>query len=173
MKNNTKVALMTKTAMFTAIITLVTAFLLHIPLGNGYVHLGDVFIYLAACTLPLPYAIFAASVGAALADGITGAAIWVIPTLIIKGLMVLPFTNKESTFLCKRNIIASFIAGLTCAICYGLAQVIIFKSWALFFFPNPWIQSAVSIPMFLVLAKVFDKLGIKSRLMGEGVKAEI
>lgn len=163
-KNNFSIALMSETAMFTAIITLVTAFVMHIPLGNGYVHLGDVFIYIAGCVLPLPYAIFAASVGAALADGLVGATIWVLPTLIIKTLMVLAFSNEGDKLLTKRNIIACIIGGLICCVGYGIAQAIMYGDWLMFFFPNPWIQSAASVPLFLIIAKAMDKAKIKTKL---------
>lgn len=167
-KNSLQIRLLVQTSLYTAVITLVTAFFLHIPLGNGYVHLGDTFIYLAAATLPLPYAAFAASIGAAMADGIVGATIWVIPTLIIKSLMIIAFSSKENKIICKRNIIAAVIGGLVCSVGYGLAQVIITHSWPMFFFPNPWIQSAASVPLFIIIGKSLDKLDIKNKLFGRG-----
>ena len=69
-------------ALFAAMITVFTAYVLRIPAGNGYIHLGDSFIFLAASLLPLPYAIVAAAVGAGLADALT-APLWVIATVII------------------------------------------------------------------------------------------
>lgn len=172
MNNNkpSQIVLMSKTAMFTAIITLVTAFVMHIPMGNGYVHLGDVFIYIAGCVLPLPYAIFAASVGAALADGLVGATMWVLPTLVIKALMVVTFSSAGNVLLTKRNAVASIIGGLTCCVGYGIAQAIMYGDWMMFFFPNPWIQSAVSVPMFLVIAKTMDKAKLKTRLFNNELR---
>ena len=50
-------------ALFAAAITVVTAYLLHIPIPTGgYIHLGDTLIYLAACLLPVPYAAAAAAI---------------------------------------------------------------------------------------------------------------
>ncbi|MEG2098022.1 MAG: ECF transporter S component, partial [Pseudoflavonifractor sp.] len=47
--------LLVLSALFAAAITIVTAYLLHVPLPTGgYVHLGDALIYLAACLLPAP-----------------------------------------------------------------------------------------------------------------------
>ena len=54
MKNN-KIILMCFAGIFTAIVFVFTAYL-HIPSHTGYTHVGDGFIYLAACLLPLPYA---------------------------------------------------------------------------------------------------------------------
>ena len=56
--------------IFTALVFVVTAYL-HIPTYNGYVHVGDGFIFLAACLLPMPYSIFVGAIGAMLADLLT------------------------------------------------------------------------------------------------------
>ena len=84
-------------ALLAAIICLVTGYILHIPTPNGgYAHIGDAVIYLSASILPLPYAIACSAIGAGLADLTTGAIIWVVPTLIIKPILVLCFSNKTS-----------------------------------------------------------------------------
>ena len=67
------------TAMFAALITAATAFI-KIPAPLGYAHAGDSVIYLAACILPAPFGFIAASVGGALADLLSGYAVWAIPT---------------------------------------------------------------------------------------------
>ena len=52
------------TALFASAITVMTAYILHIPIPTGgYIHLGDALIYLAACLLPAPYAAAAAAQG--------------------------------------------------------------------------------------------------------------
>ena len=71
------------TAMFAALITAATAFI-KIPAPLGYAHAGDSVIYLAACILPAPFGFIAASVGGALADLLSGYAVWAIPTAVIK-----------------------------------------------------------------------------------------
>ena len=88
---------LTLSAMFAAVIMLMILYLFHIPVGSsgGYVHFGDAFIYLAACFLPMPYACGAAAIGAGLADVLSGSAIWAIPTMMIKPLTALWFTNKQ------------------------------------------------------------------------------
>ena len=102
-KANKQLIYVVMAALFAAIITVVTAYVLRIPTGNGYIHLGDSFIFLAASLLPLPYAIAAAAVGAGLADALT-APIWVIATVIIKSLIVLPFTSKKDKIINARNL---------------------------------------------------------------------
>lgn len=157
-------------AMFAAIVTLTTAYLFHIPVGTagGYIHLGDAFIYLAASFLPMPYAIAAASIGAGLADCVSGAMIWMLPTIIIKALMVIPFTSKGSKVLCKRNVIASIISGIICMGGYYLAEAFMMGNmlaplaglWAGF------IQSGGGAVAFLLMAFAIDKAKLKEKLGG-------
>jgi uncharacterized membrane protein len=54
------------------------------PTGTGYIHAGDVGIFLTALLFgPIP-ALFAGSVGGALSD-LTTSPHWIVPTLLIKG----------------------------------------------------------------------------------------
>ena len=66
-------ARMTLTGLFAAMITLMTAYICHIPYGanGGYIHFGDALIYIAAVLLPRPYALAAAAIGGGLADLLT------------------------------------------------------------------------------------------------------
>ena len=108
------------TALFASAITVMTAYILHIPIPTGgYIHLGDALIYLAACLLPLPYAAATAAVGAGLADLLT-APMWVLPTLVIKAVLVLFFTSKSERVLCPRNCAAVVMAGLFSPAAYAL-----------------------------------------------------
>ncbi|MBR5489199.1 MAG: ECF transporter S component [Firmicutes bacterium] len=92
MKSN-KIKLMCISGIFTALVFVVTAYL-HIPTYNGYVHAGDGFIFLAACLLPMPYAIFVGAAGAMFADVFTGYAIWAPGSMIIKALVAMLFSCK-------------------------------------------------------------------------------
>ena len=97
MRSDTKpTALLTFTGLFAAMITIMTAWLFHIPYGanGGYIHFGDALIYLAAVLLPRPYAMAAAALGGGLADLLT-APVWAPATMIIKMLIVLPFTSQD------------------------------------------------------------------------------
>ena len=78
------------TAMFAALVTVFTAFI-KIPSPFGYAHAGDSMIYLAASVLPGPYGALASSIGASLADLLSGYAQWCLPTFIIKAFNALPF----------------------------------------------------------------------------------
>lgn len=106
--------------VFSALIFVFTAYLF-IPAGNsGYMHLGDSFIYLCASILPKPLSIITSVIGASLADFLTGNAIWIIPTVIIKSILVMFFVNSEK-ILTKRNIIASIVSGAVGTVLYMIA----------------------------------------------------
>lgn len=157
------------TAMFAAMITLTTAYLFHIPVGTagGYIHLGDAFIYLAACFLPMPYAVAGSAVGAALADALSpGGMVWVIPTLIIKSLMVLPFTSRPAKILPLRNILACVVSGVICMGGYYVAEGIMTGNWIspLATLWAGFIQSGGSAAVFLVIGFALDRAGLKQRL---------
>lgn len=80
--------------VLTSLVFVVTAYL-HIPTNNGYVHVGDGLIYLSACLMPWPYALFIGAAGAFLADCLTGYAIWAPGSVVIKAMTVLLFSSKS------------------------------------------------------------------------------
>lgn len=160
MRSQNKLHLATVSALFAAAITMATAYLLHIPIPTGgYIHLGDTLIYLAACLLPTPYAAAAAAVGAGLADLLT-APVWVLPTLLIKALLVLPFTNKGKHLLCRRNVAAAFFAGIFSPAAYAAAGCALTGSIGAFLpqFLGTLVQGAGSGALFLVIAPAMDKI---------------
>ncbi len=153
-------------ALFAAAITVMTAYLLHIPIPTGgYIHLGDSLIYLAACLLPFPYAVAASAVGAGMADLLT-APMWVIPTLVIKAVTVLPFTNRKEKILCCRNCAAIFVSGLISPVSYGLAACVLLGSADAFLpqFLGTLVQAAGSGLIFAVMAFALDGAKVKTRL---------
>lgn len=157
------------TSLFAALICISIGFLFRIPTGfnNGYVHLGDVIIYLAATILPTHYAILAAAIGGGLADALTGGVLWIIPTIIIKSVIVLYFTSKNETILCKRNVIGVVFAGLTGWIGYYIAGGIISGNFiaALVMLPVEGIQPLASGIFFLILGRYLDKIEIKKKIL--------
>lgn len=166
MSANKKLKQMVWAAIFAAAITVTTAYLLHIPLPTGgYVHVGDALIYLAACLLPAPWAMAAGAVGAGLADLLT-APMWVLPTVIVKAVICLPFTSKKETVFCTRNLIAVFLSGLISPTLYAIANVIFTGSLAAFLpqFLGTLVQAVGSGVIFVVLAYAFDKVGLNQRL---------
>lgn len=162
-----KVHLLTITAVFAAAITVMTAYMLHIPIPTGgYIHLGDALIYLAACLLPVPYAAAAAAIGAGLADLLT-APMWVLPTLIIKAVIVLFFTSKGERFLCRRNFAAMVLAGLFSPAAYALAGCAMAGTMAAFVpqFLGTLVQGIGSGALFIAIAPALDGVKLKERVL--------
>lgn len=160
--------------LMAAMICLATTFL-HINVGtSGYIHLGDAVIYLAAALLPTPYAVAAASIGGVLADVFSGAAVWALPTAIIKAVMVLTFTAKNERILCRRNCLAPLWAGLVCVGGYYVAEMVILVLGG-----SAWAAAAIGAVAgisfntlqvvgcgiaFIAVALGLDRLDIKKRL---------
>ncbi len=162
MKN--KIRLMCLTGIFTALIFIFTAYV-HIPSHTGYTHIGDGFIYLAACLLPTPYAMFAGSVGALLADLFTGYAIWAPASVIIKTVAVLFFSHRRKIFS-ARNLSALVPASIVCIGGYYLYEAIITANLIapLAGIPGYVTQSILSSTVFVILGLIFDKTKLLDKL---------
>ena len=166
MSQRENLRLLTTTALFAAAITVMTAYLLHIPLPTGgYIHLGDALIYLAACLLPVPYAAAAAAIGAGLADLLT-APMWVLPTLVIKAVLVLFFTSKSECILCPRNWAAVVAAGLFSPAAYALANCVMAGTMTAFLpqFLGTLAQGIGSGALFLVISPALDGVKLKEHV---------
>lgn len=158
-----KIKLMCITGVFVAIVYIFTAYF-HIPSHTGYTHIGDGFIYIAACILPLPYAVATGAVGALLADCLSGFAIWAPASVIIKSLTVLCFSSKNEKIVCLRNILALIPAWFVCIFGYYLYESIITGN---FIAPLAGImgyitQCALSSILFVVLGSALDRIKAKN-----------
>ena len=166
-QSGTTVRRLTVTAVFAALITLMTAYICHIPVGanGGYVHLGDSIIYLAAALLPLPYACAAGAIGGGLADLLT-APVWAPATIIIKMLICLPFSNQGNKFVTKRNVIALFLACIISGTGYYIAEGIMFGFNVAFFtsLSGSLVQSGGSAIVFVIIGMALDRIGFKSNI---------
>lgn len=165
---NKKVLKLIIAAMFAALVSGLTLFP-NIPIpGGGYIHAGDTMIYLAASFLPLPYAIATAVIGGCLADILSGYVAYVPFTIIAKALLTVAFTSKNEKILTKRNYFAP-LAGLIItpaiylgadAILYGVAGAVPGIIWNV-------CQAAASLFIYYIIGAAFDKMGLKSRLIGK------
>ncbi len=146
--------------VLTALVFVFTAFL-HIPAHTGYVHIGDAFIYLAACLLPWQYAVFVGAGGALLADCLTGFAIWAPASVIIKAAAVLCFSRK-ARMVSLRNGVALVAAGLISCSGYFFYEWLLTGSLApVASIPGNILQSSLSAVLFLVLGAALNKLNFK------------
>ena len=159
---------LTMTALMAALITIMTAYICHIPVGvnGGYIHFGDSLIYLAAVLLPRPYALAAAAIGGGLADILT-APIWTPATVIIKMLIVLPFSNKSTKIVTPRNVFATVLGYFISGLSYFFAEYILFGTWSVLLL-SMWgslIQSGGSAIFFVIFGCALDKVHIKKRFI--------
>ncbi|MDF2613707.1 MAG: hypothetical protein K0S71_1493 [Clostridia bacterium] len=167
MKQSEKTRLMIMTALFAAIIFVGTRISIPLGINNRIIHVGDAAIYLAACILPMPYAMISGAIGAGLSDFTTpGCAIWVIPTMIIKPLLVPFFTSQAGKFVSGRNIVATVLAGITGLIGYAIAEGIIFGNFIapIVGLPASSLQPIGSAVLFIVIAYAFDTMKLKAHL---------
>lgn len=162
---NRKTKLICISGIFTALVFVVTAYL-HIPSHTGYTHVGDGLIYIAACLLPLPYAMFVGAAGALLADCLTGFAIWAPGSVIIKMLAVLLFSRKKQNIICLRNTVSLIPASAICIGGYYLYESLITLNFVapLSGIPGYITQSVLSSVLFVLLGISLDRFKIKTLL---------
>ena len=93
-----------------------------------------------------------------MADLLT-APVWMPATVIIKMLIVLPFSGKNGKLLCRRNIAAPFLALGISAIGYYVAEGLIFGSFAapLASVAGSVIQSGGSAALFYAMAVLLER----------------
>ena len=163
-----KVNYLVVTGIMAALITLMTAYICHIPVGTngGYVHFGDALIYLSAAILPKPYALAAAAIGGGLADLFT-APMWLPATIVIKMLIVLPFTDHSQKIVSIRNVAAVILAYFISGFGYFAAEYILFETISVFWISmlQSLVQSGGSAVFFIVFGMALDKSGFKKRFM--------
>ena len=168
--------------------TTVLTYYLKIPMHNGYMHLGDSMIYICACFLPTPLAMVSAGVGGMLADLFGGYTVYMIPTLIIKALLVPAFDHRSERLITRRNCIAATAAALITILGYYIADVVVASAGSasgiadfLSYIADGkiWIamlpgmlgnvmQAAASSAVFFILAAAMDKTKVKNKLIREG-----
>lgn len=88
-KNALPIKTMALSGLMAALVCVATSFFkLPVPVTQGYIHLGDAFVLVSAAVLG-PAGIWAAAIGSMLADLLGGYFTYMLPTLIIKGLVAL------------------------------------------------------------------------------------
>lgn len=166
-RKNNRIYNMALCGIFAALITVFTAYIGHVPIGvnGGYVHFGDGLIYLAATILPMPYAMLAGAIGGGMADLLTAPA-WAVATVIIKMLIVIPFSRAGNRIVTKRNAVAPVISYFISATGYYIAESLLFgtKAAILTSFSGSLIQSSGSMIFFLMLGFALDKVGFKAKM---------
>ena len=90
-----------------------------IPSAFGYTHLGDCMIILTVCLFGTRRGALAGAIGAGLSDFLGGYAVWVLPTMVLKGLWA--FIAGTIAYKLLPNFKYSWLVG---AIVGGIAHII-------------------------------------------------
>ena len=169
-KNRKPLTKLTMSAMFAALTAVTTTYIFHIPMalfgGQGYVHVGDAIIYLAASCLPAGYACVVGALGGAAADLLSGAALWAPWTFIIKALVALCFSAKQSTLLHKRNYLATVFAALITIGGYYVAEGFLYGNWIapIYSIIGNLVQAGTSAALYIAVGFALDRINIKKQL---------
>lgn len=131
---------LTKMAMLAALVCLLTFIIkIPVPATGGYTHLGDCMIFIGVLLLGWRKGALAAALGAAMADLLSGAAIWIIPTFIIKGLMAATMGLLTEKIWVKTKF--GWIFG---AVVGGMIQVVGYTSVKIFYYD--WVIALTTVP---------------------------
>lgn len=168
-------------ASLLAAMTTVLTYYIKIPSMNGYIHIGDSVIYLAACLLPTPLAMLTGAIGGMAADFLGGYTVYAVHTFIIKSLIAVAFSNNAKKIVNKRNVSATGIGLIITSVGYYIAEAVNIAAASssglesfkdAFFSPVPWsaslatfpgnvIQAVASAIVFFVLGTALDKAQVK------------
>ncbi|WP_370830369.1 ECF transporter S component [Clostridium sp.] len=160
-KDITKIAIM-------ATLVFISTFLIKIPSLNGYTHIGDSMVVISALILGKKKGALAAGLGAALCDLLSGYMQYIIPTFLIKAIMVLIIAIIAENLINKTKFawILGAIIGCTFQVVgYCLVETILYGfAGALASVPANIIQSIVGIALAVVLSTVLEKSNILNKL---------
>ena len=154
-------------ASLMAALTCVATMIIKIPSPlEGYLNLGDCVVLVAGWMLSPAYGFLAAGLGSALADLLSGYAIYAPATFVIKGLMALA-AFAVYKLLQKRvgKFAARLIGGVTAEVLM-IAGYFVFEGFMYGFGPSVVnipanaVQGVAGIIVGLLLIKVFEKANI-------------
>lgn len=161
-KEKSSTALIAIAAVMAALVCVTTMLIqVPIPATEGFFNIGDAMIMVAALTFGPIVGAVAGGIGSSLADLLGGWYIWVIPTLIIKGVegLLAGWILSRSDDQSFRNVLLAWIVGgLEMVLGYFTAQVFMYGlTAALVEVPFNFIQMAVGgivgIPIYRALRR--------------------
>lgn len=131
---------------------------------QGYINLGDCIVLVSAWVLSPVYGFFAAGVGSALADLLSGYPLYAPATFIIKGCMALVAFGifklmKNKTRKLPARLIGGILAEIVMVGGYFIFEGFLYGFGAsLVNIPPNCIQGVAGIVIGLLLVKVFEKI---------------
>ena len=173
MKRNALHQLITAALLAALTAALTSIHIVKLPNG-GYVHLGDIFVLLAGCLLPAPYAMAAAAIGGGLADLFT-APLWAPATIVIKAAVAGLCSAKRETLLTRRNALMTLPYAAVTLIGYALHELLLValgleaseEVWTAILLASVSLnalQVLASAALFFAIAAALDRVGFKRKL---------
>lgn len=155
-----------------ASLTCVATMIIKVPTPlQGYANLGDCIVLLSSFLLPVSYGFCAAAIGSALADVLSGYAMYAPISFLIKGLMVIVacflykqfIKNGQKKLLGK--IISCFVAEVVMVAGYFVFEGFLYGfGAALVNIPANAVQGVAGLVMGVLLINVFEKNKIFTNL---------
>lgn len=161
--NSDKTKSIIYTALFAALVCVAT-FIIKVPsvVTNGYVHLGDGFIFISVILLGKKNGALAGAIGASLADMLGGYSHYIIPTFIIKlimaylmGTIIEKLPSKKSS-----HLIGASIGSVWQILAYYVVGSIFVGSFitTLMDIPGNFMQSLIGIVIALLFSEQLKKI---------------
>jgi uncharacterized membrane protein len=160
-KDLSSTGLIAVTTVMVALVTVTTLLIqIPIPATDGFFNIGDGMIMVAALSFGPIVGAVAGGLGSALADFAGGWYVWILPTLIIKGLEGLIAgrirQSGESFFV---MIVAWVMGGLAMVTGYFLVQVYLYGlAGALVELPFNFVQMAIGGVVGIPIAQIVQRL---------------
>lgn len=138
---------------------------------NGYINLGDCFVLLSGWLLGPVYGAAASGVGSMLTDLLMGYAVYAPGTLIIKGIMGALCAVILKAFKPSPTAAGYIVSGLASEAVmvlgyFGYAALLLGKgSAAVLSIPGNCVQAAAGLILGTVIAMIFEKTGLKKKLL--------
>ncbi len=155
-----------------ASLTCVATMIIKIPTPlHGYANLGDCIVLLSAFLLPVSYGFCAAAIGSALADVLSGYAMYAPISFFIKGLMVIVvcFIYKQFIKNGQKKLLGKIISGFVAEVVM-VAGYFVFEGFLYGFgaslvnIPANAMQGVVGLIMGVLLINIFEKNKIFTKL---------
>lgn len=169
--NDKKIKIMVYTSLLAALICVAT-FMIKVPsvVTNGYVHLGDGFIFIAVILLGSKNGAWAGSIGASLADLMGGYSHYAIPTFIIKGVMALIMgyvVDKVPGNSKFKWVIGALVGSVWQVFAYYLVGSLMVGSFisTLMDIPGNMAQSIAGIIVAVIFVVAFKKTAIGKNML--------
>jgi uncharacterized membrane protein len=137
---------------------------------GGYVNLGDMAIFLSAVLIGNPWAGIAAALGSGLSDFLAGYTEYIIPTVVIKGLMgliIAVFSRRDNPSLFK---LGTFFCGIVMCGGYFAFALFYYRAGSTLGFPSavndlPLNIAQAAVCMFAAWLLYKPVLSLKQKLI--------